>query len=523
VSERKAVSSFRLRQDVEFVEDLLIAAHSRSFAMKLSFFPFLVPVLVVAHDVHHAARHNALAARQAVTSAPAAGNVATTSHSSSTAPPAVASSSTTVATQSSAATTAPVAAVTTTSAATTPTVTYTFSLEATNPTAIPLSLIVSGAPSQATVPLDSTYSPGAVPTGIPGAPPLPNAALLNPANYPALDIPPPTDTPEVLQWIQDVANSGVVIPDIAPNLPGGCPANLPAADNSSNCWWTCGGCTRPADITTCPKKDTWGLTYDDGPAYYTPNLLQFLDSVGLKSTFFVVGSRAISFPETLQSEFMGQHQIAVHTWSHPSLTTLSNEEIIAELGWSKKIIKDVTGLTPNMMRPPYGDIDDRVRAIAMAMGLTPVIWTRISPMATFDTGDFNIAGGTVTVGQVLENWEQIIGNASQISTGFIVLEHDLFQQSVDVATGYILPDAIAHHFNIEPVISCLNLPLSDAYIETNNNQTNPPAISAATLSAGAPGSTSTGGSSQSGAIHMDATGLFSTLAGVVAGVGAVLL
>lgn len=28
---------------------------------------------------------------------------------------------------------------------------------------------------------------------------------------------------------------------------------------------------------------------------------------------------------------------------------------------------------------------DRVRAISVAMGLTPVLWTRISPLATFDT------------------------------------------------------------------------------------------------------------------------------------------
>lgn len=54
---------------------------------------------------------------------------------------------------------------------------------------------------------------------------------------------------------------------------------------------------------------------------------------------------------------MGNHQIAVHTWSHTALTTQTNEEIIAELGWSKKVIKDVLGVTPNMMRPPYGDIE----------------------------------------------------------------------------------------------------------------------------------------------------------------------
>jgi len=101
----------------------------------------------------------------------------------------------------------------------------------------------------------------------------------------------------------------------------------------------------------------WGLTYDDGPGYYTSNLLEYLDSNQLHSTFFVVGSRVLSFPHVLQYEYMSGHQIAVHTWSHHALTQLSNEQIIAELGWSKKVIKDVLGVTPNMMRPPFGDIE----------------------------------------------------------------------------------------------------------------------------------------------------------------------
>lgn len=68
-----------------------------------------------------------------------------------------------------------------------------------------------------------------------------------------------------------------------------------------------------------------------------------------------------------------------------------------------------------------------------------------------------------------------------MSNGFIVLEHDLFEQSVEVATGYILPDALAHNppFTIQPVINCLNKTMADAYIETNDNTTNPPALSAA--------------------------------------------
>ncbi|KAJ7081981.1 hypothetical protein C8R43DRAFT_1052518 [Mycena crocata] len=420
--------------------------------------------------------HNPLHGRQA-SSAPAATSVAATSAAGSAA--------------------APSGVV-----GTTPT-SFPFTLAATNPTAVPLASIVSNAASAPTHALQSTYAPGSTPTAVTGAPPLPNAALLAPSAYPSLDVITPTDSPEVKQWITEVQNSGVSIPNIPVTLPGGCPANAAAAADTSRCWWTCGGCTRDTDITTCPDKLTWGLTYDDGPSLYTPDLLAFLSEKKLKSTFFAVGSRVISFPAILQAEYMEGHQIAIHTWSHPALTTLTNEQIIGELGWSKKVIKDVLGVTPSHFRPPFGDIDDRVRAIATAMGLTPVMWTRISPLATFDTDDFDLHSGASSASKVLQNWDFIEANASTLNSGFILLEHDLFQQSVEIATGYILPDALTHQppFKIEPVISCVNKPMNDAYIELNDNKTNPPPASGGvpTLSSGAPGSAeATGGGSGGG-------------------------
>lgn len=89
--------------------------------------------------------------------------------------------------------------------------------------------------------------------------------------------------------------------------------------------------------------------------------------------------------------------------------------------------------------------------------------------------DFDIHGGLTTVQQVLYNWENIVTNALNMNNGFIVLEHDLFQQTVEVATGYILPDALARRpaFNITPVISCMNRPMGQSYLETHDNQTNP--------------------------------------------------
>lgn len=68
-----------------------------------------------------------------------------------------------------------------------------------------------------------------------------------------------------------------------------------------------------------------------------------------------------------------------------------------------------------------------------------------------------------------------MGNVTTLDTGFIVLEHDLFAQTVDLATGYILPAALAGspQLTIKPVIECLNLPFGDAYVETNDNSSHP--------------------------------------------------
>lgn len=213
-------------------------------------------------------------------------------------------------------------------------------------------------------------------------------ALPIPTNYPKLDVTPPTDSDEAKQWIQEVMDSGVYIPDIPPTNPGGCANNTAALANateSGTCWWTCGGCTRATDVSVCPTKNSWGVSYDDGPSPYTPNLLKYFDQEDIRATFFAIGSRIISRPAILQDEYMTGNQIAVHTWSHPYMTTKTTEEVIVELAWTKKVIKDSLGVTPIYWRPPYGDIDDRVRAISQALNLVPILWTRISPTQTFDT------------------------------------------------------------------------------------------------------------------------------------------
>lgn len=153
------------------------------------------------------------------------------------------------------------------------------------------------------------------------------------------------------------------------------------------------------------------------------------------------------------------------------------------------------------MRPPYGDIDDRVRAISLQMGLTPIIWTRVNG-SSFDTFDWEVAGGVVNADTVVARFKTIIDNSDKLNEGFIVLEHDLYQQSTSLAIDYVLPYALAKtnpKLTLQPIYQCLGQKLSDAYIETASNKTGAAATS-----------TVDRGSSASSAINNNAAAATST-------------
>lgn len=106
----------------------------------------------------------------------------------------------------------------------------------------------------------------------------------------------------------------------------------------------------------CQRSNEWALTYDDGPGDQTTTALDDLTLNAIKGTFFVVGSSVLKHPDTLIRAFNEGHEIAIHTWSHPLLTQLTTDQIVAELVWTARLIKDLTGVTPALMRPPYGGV-----------------------------------------------------------------------------------------------------------------------------------------------------------------------
>ncbi|RPD59083.1 hypothetical protein L226DRAFT_553741 [Lentinus tigrinus ALCF2SS1-7] len=442
--------------------------------------------LANAHGVHNARAHHDIAKRQTTA-------VALAASTSSSAASAAATTSSAAASGASGATTAAPSGTSaaTTAAAVSGTGSYNVP---------PLSAINSAMPSGATPTLSTTFSPGAQPT-YSGAPVIPAKFIFSSADWPALDRIPPTDSDQVKEWMKEL--DGHDIPDITPTVDGECASDPQAAAQAQQRgWWTCGGWTSGNDIVACPEKNTWGVSFDDGPAPYSEKLLKYLDDHDLSATFFVVGSRVVSYPDILIAEYMAGHEISVHTWSHHPLTAMTNEQIVAELGWTRHAIQTVLGVTPTTMRPPFGDIDNRVRAISNAMGLRPIIWTT-GPGGPFDTNDWRVPAGEHTGTESFATFESILGNASTMDTGFIVLEHDLFEITVDLAVGYTLDAALTHNppFKLESIGECLSIPMNDMYHETATTD-----IVGANSTSDSTSSNSTSGSS-SAASGNGATGL----------------
>ena len=76
------------------------------------------------------------------------------------------------------------------------------------------------------------------------------------------------DSDEVKEWMKEL--DGVDIPDFRPTLDNTCSGDPEAAAQAEERgWWTCGGYTASTDITACPDKLTWGVSFDDGPAPYS--------------------------------------------------------------------------------------------------------------------------------------------------------------------------------------------------------------------------------------------------------------
>jgi peptidoglycan/xylan/chitin deacetylase (PgdA/CDA1 family) len=197
------------------------------------------------------------------------------------------------------------------------------------------------------------------------------------------------------------------------------------------------------------------MTFDDGPsAENTPRLLEMLKERNLKATFFLIGQNVAANPNIVKQILADGNEVGNHTWTHPQLSKLSDDKVTVEITKTQDAIKEATGYTPTLLRPPYGAITPRQREwISSQFGLNVIIWS-------VDPFDWKRPGAAVITQRIL----------SQVRPGAIILSHDIHKQTVD-AMPATLDGLIAKGYKFVTVSQLIALnkpkpPASDAAAES---------------------------------------------------------
>lgn len=182
-----------------------------------------------------------------------------------------------------------------------------------------------------------------------------------------------------------------------------------------------------------PNKPMIALTFDDGPSRYTSQILDILTENGGRATFFMLGERVSDYTETVQKVAQQGSEIGTHTWSHPNLKDLSQDEVRAQLDDSVRALEDAGDVKVRLMRPPYGSVNTSVKDVCRWAGLPMVRWT-------VDTEDWRTKDAQAT-------YDSVIAGAY---SGCIVLCHDIVASTVD-AMEMVIPELVRQGYQLVTV------------------------------------------------------------------------
>ncbi|KZV87867.1 glycoside hydrolase/deacetylase [Exidia glandulosa HHB12029] len=177
------------------------------------------------------------------------------------------------------------------------------------------------------------------------------------------------------------------------------------------------GSTLPSGtiVRSCTRPGTAALTFDDGPHIYTSRLIESLNSIGAKATFFVCGDLYgciydLDRTRILEKAFYSGHQIASHTWSHPALDTLAASDLTEEMTRLEAAFDRILGVRPRWMRPPYGRVNGTVQAALRDMDYRIALWDA-------DSEDWNRRTPQQSLARLTKS-------SSAHDAGFVALMHD---------------------------------------------------------------------------------------------------
>jgi peptidoglycan/xylan/chitin deacetylase (PgdA/CDA1 family) len=118
------------------------------------------------------------------------------------------------------------------------------------------------------------------------------------------------------------------------------------------------------------------LTFDDGPSALTEPLLDLLKELGVKGTFFWLGQNLKHFDASAMRARAEGHTFGNHSLDHSDFTKISIDEVLHEqIGKTQLIYRDILGIEPSLVRPPFGKVADELIEALCGMGLKIIFWS----------------------------------------------------------------------------------------------------------------------------------------------------
>jgi probable sporulation protein (polysaccharide deacetylase family) len=139
---------------------------------------------------------------------------------------------------------------------------------------------------------------------------------------------------------------------------------------------------------------------------YIPDILNTLKKHRVKATFFLEGRWVKKNPEMAKMIVDAGHEIGNHSYNHPDLKVMSNDDIREQLVKTNEIIEATTGVKCRWLAPPSGSYRDDVVKIAHELEMKTIMWS-------VDTIDWQKPAPSVIVERVV----------SKIHNGALILMH----------------------------------------------------------------------------------------------------
>lgn len=179
------------------------------------------------------------------------------------------------------------------------------------------------------------------------------------------------------------------------------------------------------------SKKYVALTFDDGPSGFTKDIVNLLKQYNYNATFFVLGSKLnLDYKDILKESLNNGNEIGIHGYSHKSFTRLKPATLEEEITKSKKYVYNLTGFTPSLVRPPYGNINNNIRKL----GYGPyILWNN-------DTLDWKLRDAQ-------KIYDRFINNVAENN---IILMHDTYLTTYK-ALELILPYLKENNYEVVTV------------------------------------------------------------------------